>query len=118
MSEPLTATALTRLGQPPTRVSAQVATSRAATLPSNPSISDLQPILWGNRRFVIEEQLARKGGRGRTTWVRAYGVFLVELSRNNEAGPAYWCCQRCDEKGRPEFFSAVATSSAQEHLRR
>ncbi|KAF6525626.1 hypothetical protein HZS61_011421 [Fusarium oxysporum f. sp. conglutinans] len=29
-----------------------------------------------------------------------------------------WCCSRCDTKGRPEFFSVQATSSATDHLRK
>ncbi|KAK1974214.1 hypothetical protein LZ30DRAFT_422975 [Colletotrichum cereale] len=101
----------------PTRVTTQVANSLSVVLPSNPSISDLPTITWHNKRYVVEEQLARKGGRGRKTWIKDHGVFLVELGAEGPIA-AYWCCQRCDSNGKPEFFSAAASSSAADHLRR
>ncbi|KAK1974113.1 hypothetical protein LZ30DRAFT_741448, partial [Colletotrichum cereale] len=112
----LATNALQRL-RSPTRVTTQVANSLSVALPSNPSIFDLPTITWHNKRYVVEEQLARKGGRGRKTWIKDYGVFLVELGAEGPTA-AYWCCQRCDSNGKPEFFSAAASSSAADHLRR
>ncbi|KAF4476180.1 putative AC transposase [Colletotrichum fructicola Nara gc5] len=112
----LTTNALQLLRSPPS-VTTQVASSLSIVLPSNPSILDLPTITWHNKRYVVEEQLARKGGRGRKSWIKDHGVFLVELCDEGPAG-AYWCCQRCDSKGKPEFFSAAASSSAADHLRR
>lgn len=113
---PLTTNALQHLRHP-LQVATQVAESLRTILPSNPSISDLPTVVWYNKRYVVEEQMARRGGRGRKSWIKDHGFFLVELS---STGPAntYWCCRRCDDKGRPEFYSAAASSSAADHLRR
>ncbi|KAF6782557.1 transposase-like protein [Colletotrichum sojae] len=102
----------------PSRVAPQVTSSLASLIPPNASISDLPLITWRNKRYVVEEQLSRKRGRGRSSWIKNHGVFLVEVSSTLQPMSAYWCCQRCDDKGRPEFFSVLATSSAQEHLRK
>ncbi|KAF5522337.1 hypothetical protein CGCA056_v006270 [Colletotrichum aenigma] len=112
---PLTTNALQQLYHPP-QVATQVAESLSTPLPSNPSITDLPTVVWYNKRYVVEEQIARKGGRPRKTWIKDHGFFLVELGL---AGPTstFWCCRRCDEKGRPEFYSAAASSAA-DHPRR
>ncbi|KAK1837431.1 hypothetical protein CCHR01_19947 [Colletotrichum chrysophilum] len=59
---PLTTNAL-QLLRSPSKVATQVANSLSVVLPSNPSIFDLPTIIWHNKRYVVEEQLARKGGR-------------------------------------------------------
>ncbi|KAF6805785.1 transposase-like protein [Colletotrichum plurivorum] len=64
----------------PSRVAPQVASSLAILLPPNTSISDLPLITWRNKRYVLEEQLSRKRGRGRSSWIKNHGVFLVEVS--------------------------------------
>ncbi|KAK1973168.1 hypothetical protein LZ30DRAFT_611626 [Colletotrichum cereale] len=110
-------TAFLQLSQP-TGISAQVATSLAATLPTNPLFGDLPTIHYRNKRYVLECQLSRKRSRGRTSWVRHHGVFLVEVLAGDQLGSPFWCCTRCDNEGRPEFFGAIATSSAAEHLRK
>ncbi|KZL65794.1 transposase-like protein [Colletotrichum incanum] len=102
----------------PVRISTQVASSLAATLPTNPSFRDLPIIRYHNKRYILESQLSRKRSRGRSSWVRHHGVFLVEVLATDQPGNSFWCCTRCDDKGRPEFFGAIATSSAAEHLRR
>ncbi|KAF6813595.1 transposase-like protein [Colletotrichum musicola] len=102
----------------PTRVGPQVTASLAATLPSNTSISNLPLITWRSKRYVVEEQLSRKCSRGRSSWIKDHGVVLVEVSPTLQPLSAYWCCRRCDNKGRPEFFGVIATSSAQEYLRK
>ncbi|KAF6805663.1 transposase-like protein [Colletotrichum musicola] len=64
----------------PTRVDPQVTASLAATLPSNTSIYNLPLITWGSKTYVVEEQLSRKRSRGRSSWIKDHGVFLVEVS--------------------------------------
>ncbi|KAK1976905.1 hypothetical protein LZ30DRAFT_547808, partial [Colletotrichum cereale] len=95
----------------------QVTNSLAIQLPPNPSLKDLPIIKWKNRRFVLEQQLSRKRGRGRSSWIQHHGFFLVELIGDQPRG-AFWCCSKCDERGKAEFFGAVATTSAAEHLRK
>ncbi|OHW95676.1 transposase-like protein [Colletotrichum incanum] len=87
-------------------------------LPADPTISDLPKVVWGKRRFVQEVSLARKGAKGRKSWIKSHGMFFIELNHQDQAIGAVWCCSRCDAKGRPEFFSVQATSSAADHLRK
>ncbi|KAM5529131.1 transposase-like protein [Fusarium oxysporum f. sp. phaseoli] len=84
----------------------------------NPTIEDLPKVVWKNRRFVQEDSLARKGAKGRKSWIRSHGMFFIELNHQDQPIGHVWCCSRCDTKGRPEFFSVQATSSAADHLRK
>ncbi|KJZ68043.1 hypothetical protein HIM_12565 [Hirsutella minnesotensis 3608] len=45
-------------------------------------------------------------------------MFFIELNNQDQPIGHVWCCSRCDTKGRPEFFSVQATSSAADHLRK
>ncbi|KAH7472043.1 hypothetical protein FOMA001_g13021 [Fusarium oxysporum f. sp. matthiolae] len=45
-------------------------------------------------------------------------MFFIELNHQDQPIGHVWCCSRCDTKGRPEFFSVQATSSAADHLRK
>ncbi|KAL3603063.1 hypothetical protein FPOAC2_07380 [Fusarium poae] len=45
-------------------------------------------------------------------------MFFIELNHQDQPIGHVWCCSRCDTKGRPEFFSVQATSSAAGHLRK
>ncbi|KZL84608.1 transposase-like protein [Colletotrichum incanum] len=70
----------------PTGISAQVATSLAATLPTNPLFGDLPTIYYRNKRYVLECQLSRKRSRGRTSWLEInlvvlFGVVPVVIIR-------------------------------------
>ncbi|KAL0929973.1 transposase-like protein [Colletotrichum truncatum] len=114
---PLTINTLQRL-QSPIQLVTEVKTSLVATIPINTTISDLHKILWENRRFVLEEQVSRKGSRGKKTWIRDHGILLTKLDSQGQASSSCWCCCRCDVKGRPKFFSAAASSSPADHLRR
>jgi hypothetical protein len=67
------------LSQPKT-VAKQLEKAVVAALPPNPTIEDLTKITWKNRRFVQEDSLARKGAKGRKSWIRSHGTFLVELN--------------------------------------
>ncbi|KAI8404300.1 hypothetical protein FOFC_15795 [Fusarium oxysporum] len=62
--------------------------------------------------------LSRKGSKGRKSWIKRHGFFLVEIDTNDSPLSPYWACHLCDAKGQPEFFAAAATSSAADHLRR
>lgn len=102
----------------PLNIARQLDEASNIALPNNPDIEDLPVLVWNHRRFIEEYHIARKGRKGRTSWIRRYGKFLVELNNQNEDQGAVWCCGPCDEKNRPEFFNAVATSSATQHLRK
>jgi hypothetical protein len=106
-----------RLSQPKT-VAKQLEKAVVAALPPNPTIEDLPKIIWKNRRFVQEDSLARKSAKGRKSWIRSHGTFLVELNYQDQPIGHVWCCNRCDMKGAAEFFSVQATSSAADHLRK
>ncbi|KAJ4131251.1 hypothetical protein NW765_017143 [Fusarium oxysporum] len=106
-----------RLSQPKT-VAKQLEETAVAALPPNPTIEDLPKITWKNRRFVQEDSLARKGAKGRKSWIRSHGTFLVELNYQDQPIGHVCCCNRCDMKGTAEFFSVQATSSAADHLRK
>ncbi|KAG7403223.1 hypothetical protein Forpe1208_v012229 [Fusarium oxysporum f. sp. rapae] len=106
-----------RLSQPKT-VAKQLEEAAVGALPPNPTIEDLPKITWKNRRFVQEDLLARKGAKGRKSWIRSHGTFLVELNYQDLPIGHVWCCNRCDTRGAAEFFSVQATSSAADHLRK
>ncbi|KAF9871170.1 transposase-like protein [Colletotrichum karsti] len=105
------------LGAPRLRISTQIAEALITDPPLNPTINDLYPIVVGSRKFVLEEQLSRRRGRGRSSWIREHGEFLVEIIQGR-AGTSFWSCRRCDAKGSPRLFGAAATSAPQEHLLR
>lgn len=99
-------------------VAKQLEEAASAVLPANPTIQDLPKIACKNRLFVQEDLLARKGAKGRKSWIRSHGTFLVELNHQDQPIGHVWCCHRCDLKGEAEFFSVQATSSAADHLRK
>ncbi|KAK2769574.1 hypothetical protein CKAH01_15110 [Colletotrichum kahawae] len=99
------------------RISTQIATALLIAIPPNPTIDDLLTIVVGSKRYVLEAQLSHKRGRGRSSWIRDHGDFLVEVIQGRAAG-SYWSCRRCDAKGQPRVFGAAATSASQEHLLR
>ncbi|KAK2758418.1 hypothetical protein CKAH01_16859 [Colletotrichum kahawae] len=99
------------------RISTQIATALLIAIPPNPTIDDLLTIVVGSKRYVLEAQLSYKRGRGRSSWIRDYSDFLVEVIQGRVAG-SYWSCRRCDAKGQPRVFGAAATSASQEHLLR
>ncbi|KAG7404443.1 putative AC transposase [Fusarium oxysporum f. sp. rapae] len=100
---------LSRLGQ---------SFDRESALPDHPTVADLPRAVWRNKRYVLEESLSRKGSKGRKSWIKRHGIFLVEIDTNDSPLSPYWACRLCDAKGQPEFFAAAATSSAADHLRK
>ncbi|RKK62642.1 hypothetical protein BFJ69_g17003 [Fusarium oxysporum] len=109
--------AFSRLAQSRT-VAKQLQETAVVALPANPTIEDVPKIVWENRRFVHEDSLAQKGAKGRKSWIRSHGTFLIELNHHDQAIGHVWCCSQCDSKGAAEFFSVQATSSAADHLRK
>uniref|UniRef100_A0A0D2YHT6 Uncharacterized protein n=1 Tax=Fusarium oxysporum (strain Fo5176) TaxID=660025 RepID=A0A0D2YHT6_FUSOF len=87
-------------------------------LPDHPTVADLPQEVWRNKRYVLEESLFRKGSKGRKSWIKRHGLFLVEIDTNDSPLSPYWACHLCDAKSQPEFFAAAATSSAADHLRK
>jgi hypothetical protein len=51
--------------------------------------------------------LSRKGSKGRKSWIKHHGYFLVEINANDSPLNPYWACRLCDVKGQPEFFAAA-----------
>ncbi|OBS15407.1 hypothetical protein FPOA_13745 [Fusarium poae] len=89
-----------------------------SALPDHPTVADLPRAVWGNKRYVLEESLSRKGSKGRKSWIKRHGLFLVEIDTDDSPLSPYWACRLCDAKGQPEFFAAAATNSAADHLRK
>ncbi|KAF6782266.1 transposase-like protein [Colletotrichum musicola] len=112
-----TATAYANLGSPRRRIFTQIEMALAAVIPLNPTINDLPLIVVSGKRYVLEPQLARQKGRGRSSWIRDHGDFFVEVIQGRAAA-SYWSCRRCDSRGSPRIFSAAATTATQEHLSR
>lgn len=101
---PLFPSAFSRLSQPRT-VAKQLEEAAVGELPPNPTIENLPKVVWKNRRFVQEALLARKGAKGRKSWIRSHGMFFIELNHQDQPIGHVWCCSRYDKKGRLEFFS-------------
>ncbi|RKK92591.1 hypothetical protein BFJ68_g15852 [Fusarium oxysporum] len=73
-----------RLSRPKT-VAKQLEEAVVAALPPNPTIEGLSKITWKNRRFVQEDSLARKGAKGRKSWIRAHRI--TPASQAGEPSP-------------------------------
>ncbi|EXK77721.1 hypothetical protein FOQG_17576, partial [Fusarium oxysporum f. sp. raphani 54005] len=80
---PLFPSAFSRLSQPRT-VAKQLEEASVGELPPNPTIEDLPKDVWKNRRFVQEDSLARKGAKGRKSWIRSRGMFFIELNHQDQ----------------------------------
>lgn len=102
----------------PKNLSSQFESGSLTTLPDNVTIADLPVAVWRNKRYVLEESLSRKGSKGRKSWIKLHGLFVVELDASDSPLSAYWVCRLCDAKGGAVFFAASATTSAADHLRK
>lgn len=102
----------------PRSISKQVAEARSlGGSVTATSAADLPQIYSGRRRFILEEQLrGQRAKRGRSSWIKDHGDFLMELDASGEPASAFWYCRRCDDRGRAEFFACKATTSAGDHL--
>ncbi|KAK4074631.1 hypothetical protein Purlil1_12926 [Purpureocillium lilacinum] len=117
MSTSLTSSAFSIL-RAPRSLASQLEQEPPAALPDHPTIADLPHALWRNKRYVLEESLSRKGSKGRKSWIRGHGLFVVEIDANNVPLNPYWACRLCDAKGQSVLFAATATTSAADHLRK
>ncbi|KAM3519811.1 hypothetical protein MY4038_009655 [Beauveria bassiana] len=99
-------------------LSSQFESGSVATVPDNATIGDLPLAVWRNRRYVLQKSLSRKGSKGRKSWIKLHGLFVVELDVNDKPLNAHWVCRLCDIKGQAVFFAASATTSAADHLRK
>ncbi|KAF4336682.1 hypothetical protein FBEOM_9456 [Fusarium beomiforme] len=115
LSSPPSAFALLR---PPRNLASQFELTTRVASPDHPTVVDLLRAAWRNKRYVSEESLSRKGSKGRKSWIKRHGIFLVEIDTNDSPLSPYWTYRLCDVKGQPEFFAAAATSSAADHLRK
>lgn len=104
--------------RPPRNLTSQLESTTQTALSDHITIADLPQAVWRNKRYVLEESLSRKGSKGRKSWIKHHGYFLVEIDANDSPLNPYWACHLCDAKGQPEFFAAAATSSAADHLRK
>ncbi|KAF6525877.1 hypothetical protein HZS61_011672 [Fusarium oxysporum f. sp. conglutinans] len=104
--------------RPPRNLASQFELMTQSALPDYPTVADLPRAVWRNKRYVLEESLSRKGLKGRKSWIKRHGIFLVEIDTNDSPLSPYWACRLCNAKGQPEFFAAAATSSAADHLRK
>ncbi|KAF5262168.1 hypothetical protein FOXYS1_7117 [Fusarium oxysporum] len=98
--------AFSRLSQSRT-VAKQLQETAVVALPANPTIEDLPKIVWENRRFIHEGSLARNGAKGRKSWIRSHGTFLIELNHHDQPIGHVWCCSKCDRKGAvdPSYYT-------------
>jgi hypothetical protein len=117
MSTPLAPSAFSLL-RASKRLASQLEREPVAALRDHPTIADLPQAVWRNKRYVLEESLFWKGSKGRKSWIKYYGLFVVELDANSSPLNPYWACRLCDAKGQPVFFAATATTSAADHLRK
>lgn len=74
-------------------------------LPANPTVDDPPKILWKNRHFLQEDSLARKDAKGRKSWIRWHGLFLIKLNYQNHPIGNVWYYSPVRDKGEAEFFS-------------
>ncbi|KAF5261576.1 hypothetical protein FOXYS1_7734 [Fusarium oxysporum] len=88
--------------QSPRNLASQFELATQTALPDHPTVADLP----------------QAGSKGRKSWIKRHGLFVVEIDTNDSPLSPYWACRLCDAKGQPEFFAAAATSLAAEHLRR
>lgn len=87
-----------------------------AALGDNATIKDLPKIVLAKRRFVREDWVVTKSKKGRRSWIRQHGAFLVELNSLDKEIDHVWCCQYCDTRPDPVIYNAASTDNAARHL--
>ncbi|CEJ95271.1 hypothetical protein VHEMI10760 [[Torrubiella] hemipterigena] len=102
----------------PKTLCSQFESSVVTAFPEGAAVRDLPLAVWRNKRYVLEESLSRKGSKGRKSWIKQHGLFVVELDASDTPLAGYWVCHLCDAKSQPVFFAASATTSAADHLRK
>jgi hypothetical protein len=81
------------------------------------SASELPQISWRGKRYVLEQHLHRNKSKGRRSWIKDHGFFLLELV-GDETKAAYWACQACSLRNNPQFYNVQSTAAPLEHLRK
>jgi hypothetical protein len=81
-------------------------------------IANLPKVRFRNSWYTLESLLAKKGSRGRFSWIKDEGLYVREILEGQRLGKAFWVCRRCDEKLATTLFAADATNSASSHLKK
>ena len=97
-------------------IATQVDEALAEASPNDETVSDLYKIVWKDRRFVLESLLYQKTCRGRRSWIKDHGWFLIELGPQDVVRGPVWACSRCDASRKPQFFAVRSTTSSTDHL--
>ena len=96
---------------------AQLEAAVLAGLPVNADIASLPRAVWGNKKYIFESWASKKLARGRKSWVYLHGECVFEINANDVKIEEWWCCRRCDAKGRPErLWKAHSTTAVANHL--
>ncbi|KAK7571656.1 hypothetical protein V3481_018867 [Fusarium oxysporum f. sp. vasinfectum] len=90
----------------PRNLASQFELATQTALPDHPTVVDLPQAVWRNNRYVLEEPLSRKGSKGRKSWIKHHGFFLVEIDTNDSPLSPYWVCHLCDEGSHRIFESS------------
>ena len=103
--------AFSRLRRTPTLASQLVNIS--APSPTD-DLCTVPKIRLGSHDYILKEWLSRK--RTRRSWISDHGTWLVRFAEGHCRGE-FWCYTRCDSRGTPTVFTAIAISSAVKHLK-
>ncbi|EWZ77664.1 hypothetical protein FOWG_17945 [Fusarium oxysporum f. sp. lycopersici MN25] len=94
--------------RPPRNLASQFELTTQSALPDHPTVADLPRAVWRNKRYVLEESLSRKGSKGRKSWIKRHGIFLVEIDMNDSPLSPYWACRLRREGSHRIFESSQA----------
>lgn len=50
------------------------------------SIDHIPKVIYQRKTYVLEKAVAKKGSRGRSSWIKDEGWFVVELLEGNKQG--------------------------------
>jgi hypothetical protein len=78
--------------------------SNVSTVQQLPKITFKDRI--STRTFVLEIHLDKKRSKRRTSWIRHYGDWIVEVDGEDAAKLTYWSCRICAKRSRPKLYSA------------
>ncbi|OLL22350.1 hypothetical protein NEOLI_005045 [Neolecta irregularis DAH-3] len=85
-----------------------------SNLTENSTFNKLPHILIGQRKFIKEDHLHKK--RKRTSWIKKYGTYLLEINTSGKKDKTFWSCDRCDTRHLFTLYAAEATSNSISHL--
>jgi len=64
---------------PPVSLEQQLSASPAPYDPSNPG-AELVTATYDQKHYVLDSVIAKKGARGRSSWIRNEGIFVTEVN--------------------------------------